>query len=176
MRIDAPFKVIGDIGATLTGAFASLLTPEDWRLYDYRKPQGNMSDCASIVLRHSSEYSTATIRDMPLKDKYMPALQPVLDHLRGFYAFGEYVAFLAELCPKGVIGDHTDSGEFLDRIHRVHIPIITNPLCMYRVEGAPAVNMQVGTMYEIDNMRVHGVMNGGEEARVHLVVNLYPTV
>jgi hypothetical protein len=174
MKLDVPFKVVGDIDASLTRAFTALFTPEDWLLYDYRKPQGNMSDCSSIVLRHSSEYSTSTIRDMPLKNKYMPALQPVLDHLRNFYVFDEYVAFLAQVCSNGVIGDHADSGEFLEKISRVHIPIVTNDLCMYRVDRIDAVNMKVGKIYEIDNMRVHGVTNKGTEARVHLIVNLYP--
>lgn len=173
MKLEVPYKVVGSIDTSLTNPFVVKLTEDDWYVYDYRQPMGGMKDCNSIPLRHSSEYSSATIREMPLFEKFKPEIEGILVYLRQFYVFEEYVAFMARLQPGGIIDSHVDGGEFLEQIHRVHIPLQTNPGCVYIVEDT-SLNMHVGTVYEIDNTRVHGVNNKGDENRIHLVVNLYP--
>ena len=173
MKLDVPYKVVGEIDKQLTDSFLNKLVENDWYVYDYRQPMGGMKDCNSIPLRHSSEYTSATIRNMPLYEKFEKELQDVLDYLKTFYEFEEYVAFMARLQPNGVIDPHPDSGEFLEQIHRIHVPLQSNSACVYTVENI-ALNMKVGTVYEIDNMRVHGVYNKGDEYRIHLVINLYP--
>lgn len=173
MKLTVPYKIIGNINPTIPDAFLSKIEHEDWFTYDYRNSKSNMQNCRSIMLRHSSEYATDTIREMPLFKKFEPELMNVLKVLKLFYSYSEYVAFLVTLQPGGTIGDHFDSGEFLERIHRIHIPIVTNANCFYRVDGEK-VNMQVGKIYEIDNTRIHGVENNGTQERIHLIVNLYP--
>jgi hypothetical protein len=173
MKLDVPYKLIGTIDTSVTDAFLFKLVEDDWFVYDYRKPMGGMKDCNSIPLRHSSEYTTSTIREMPLFEKFKQELELILDSLKQFYNFNEYAAFISRLSPGGVIDLHQDGGEFLEQIHRLHIPLKTNPDCLYIVEDV-ALNMQVGNAYEIDNMRVHGVENKGNDYRIHLVVNLYP--
>ena len=173
MKLDVPLKIVGSVDQVVLRKMLDKITPEDWLVYDYRKPEQNMADCSSIVLRHSSEYSTNTIRNMPLYGKFEDEVLELLAALRKFYPFREYVAFLALLRPGGVIGKHIDGGEFLETIHRLHIPIKTNPDCFYLVEDI-RINMTVGTVYEIDNTRLHGVENNGSEGRIHLVFNLYP--
>lgn len=174
MKLEVPYKVVGKIDTKLTDAFINKLVKDDWYVYDYRQPMNGMKDCNSIPLRHSSEYTSSTIRNMPLFEKFEKELQDVLDYLKTFYKFEEYVAFMARLQPGGVIDPHHDSGEFLEQIHRVHVPLQTNSKCVYTVEDIE-VNMEVGNVYEIDNMRVHGVYNRGDDYRIHLVINLYPT-
>jgi hypothetical protein len=172
MKLEVPYKVVGSIDVGLTNAIADKIEDSDWLVYDYRKSMG-FTDCNSILLRHSSEYSSDTIRDMPLMDKFRYELEAVVKHLENFYDFTEQVSFMAKLEPKGKIHRHQDSGEFLERIHRVHIPLITNNDCFYIVDEVE-LNMQVGTVYEIDNTRIHGVVNNGDDYRIHLVINLYP--
>jgi hypothetical protein len=172
MKLDVPYKVVGSVDVSLTNALLHKIEDADWLSYDYRKTMG-FTDCNSILLRHSSEYKTETIRDMPLLDKFKEELNAILECLKNFYNFDEHAAFLAKLEPYGKIHMHQDGGEFLEQIHRIHIPIKTNPNCFYIVENV-SVNMQIGNIYEIDNMRVHGVENKCDDYRVHLVVNLYP--
>lgn len=173
MKLDIPYKVVGDIDTNLVNSISEKIVDEDWLLYDYRKAMG-FNECQSILLRHSSEYSSDTIRNMPLFGKYAEELTAVVEHLKQYYSFNEYVAFIAKLEPNGKIRLHKDSGEFLEDIHRIHIPLQTAADCFYLVEDAK-VNMEVGKMYEIDNTRVHGVENNSSVPRIHLVVNLYPT-
>jgi hypothetical protein len=173
MKLEVPYKVVGNIDTKLTDAFINKLVEDDWYVYDYRQAMSGMKDCNSILFRHSSEYTSSTIKNMPLFEKFEKELQDVLSHLKTFYKFEEYVAFIARLKPGGIIAPHPDSSEFLTRIHRIHIPLKTNSGCVYAVDGIK-LNMKVGTMYEIDNTRVHGVQNQGTDYRAHLILNLYP--
>jgi hypothetical protein len=172
MKLEVPYKIIGSIDVALTNAIAEKIDDSDWLVYDYRKSMG-FTDCNSILLRHSSEYTSDTIRDMPLLDKFKDELSAVLNHLEKFYNFTEHASFMAKLEPQGKIHMHKDSGEFLETIHRVHIPIQTNSNCFYIVDDID-LNMEVGKIYEIDNTRTHGVVNNSNDSRIHLVVNLYP--
>jgi hypothetical protein len=176
MKLLVPYeKISSAIPLALIDGIRDLITEADWYAYDYRKPMfpsSSNSIYESIIIRHSSEYSTSTIRDMPLYSKYIHALTPILDFIKQFYRVDEYVAFLARLGSGGKIDTHRDSGEFLETVHRLHIAIETNTKCFYIVEGTH-IHMPVGTIYEIDNQREHGVTNKGSTARIHLVVNVY---
>jgi hypothetical protein len=176
MRLAVPYeKISADLPSAMISNVISLITESDWYEYDYRKPMFSLSQTTSydsIMIRHSSEYNTATIRNMPAHDKYAPALAPILDFIKQFYQFSEYVAFLARLGAGGTIALHEDGGEFLERVHRLHIPIKTNDKCFYLVDEE-RVQMATGTLYEIDNQRRHGVVNEGAEDRIHLIVNVY---
>jgi hypothetical protein len=176
MKLATPYeRVSADLPTVMIGNFLSLITESDWYEYDYRKPMLSVSQNTSydsIMIRHSSEYRTATIRNMPAYEKYAPALAPILDFIKQFYQFSEYVAFLARLNAGGSLALHQDSGEFLERVHRLHIPIKTNDNCFYLVDEE-RVQMAAGTLYEIDNQRRHGVVNEGAQDRIHLVVNVY---
>jgi Aspartyl/Asparaginyl beta-hydroxylase len=176
MRLSNPYELISDqFPISLIADLRKTITEPDWFAYDYRKsmfPSSTNDIYDSILIRHSSEYSTKTIRNMPLYEKYATVINPILDFIRQFYRVDDYVAFLSRLGPEGVIATHRDSGEFLERVHRLHIPIQTNSDCFYLVENN-TVHMKVGTLYEIDNQREHGVVNQGTSDRIQLVVNVY---
>ncbi len=77
---------------------------------------------------------------------------------------------LTRLLPHSEITPHADDGHSLKCCHRIHVPIITNTDCTFRV-GASARHMRVGEMWEINNRRVHAVNNDGDAARVHLIMD-----
>lgn len=160
MRLKSPYILVREnLTADVTDGILNLITEEDW-LYD------------SIMLRHSTEWKTETIRNMPLYDKYELSMRPILEIIGQHYKINDYASLIAKLKPNGVAAKHVDSGEFLEPIHRLHIPLQTNPECMYQIEGGD-VNMKVGSMYEIGNQRRHGVINSGASDRIHLIVNVY---
>lgn len=53
---------------------------------------------------------------------------------------------------------------------RIHACIATSDGCAFTV-GNEAVNMGAGEMWEINSVRLHSVKNGGDEARVHPVID-----
>lgn len=188
MKLDVPFKLVGEIDTAITNNIFNIIEEDDYYVYDFRKNMirvakaydnaADQDQYNSILLRHSSEYSNMTIRYMPMHGKYKSGVDEVLEVLSQYYSYREWVGFIARLKPGGVIVAHTDNkdNEFLSAIHRVHIPLKTNPDTFYIVDGK-YLNMEVGKIYEIDNMRVHSVVNNAkqkEQERIHLVINLYP--
>lgn len=176
MKLEVPYIEVCDIDESIIDAINNAITEEDWFVFDYRQQMGNMQECNSIVIRHSTEYDVATMREMPLFDKYYPLIEPILNKFKDIYTFNEYSAFLSRLAPQGIIGEHRDgsgSKHFsLDKCHRIHAPIKTNSDVFYSIDGVD-YNWVKGKIYEFDNMRIHGVKNQGDEERIHLVINLY---
>lgn len=176
MKSDKPYILVSEsVPLELLERMCSLIEEPDWFFYDYRKPMFPTSSTGlydSILLRHSSEYTTSTIRNMPLFDKFALALEPIIEFIKQYYVVDEYAAFLARLQAGGQIAKHVDRGEFLETVYRLHIPLKTNTQALYLVDYG-VVCMKVGTMYEIDNQRNHGVTNGGTTDRIHLIVNVY---
>lgn len=136
MKLPYKYKKITTIDESIVDAINNAIIEKDWYEYDYRKPMFPIEDdfYNSIVIRHSSEYSNDTIRNMPLYDKYFPLIEPVLEKLKEYYDYIDYVAFLARLQPGGILNYHADSGPFLETIHRLHLPIKTNKDALYYVE------------------------------------------
>jgi hypothetical protein len=177
MELDVKYKLVGEVDSSITDKIAEAFVEDDWYLYDYRRP---MFDSAresgmynSIMIRHSSEYSNDTIRNMPLYDKYYPLIEPILEELKKYYDYEEYVAFFARLQPEAFVTPHGDGGPFLQHIHRLHVPITTNDKSKYVIEEE-TMHWEIGKMYEFDNMRMHEAYNHGDTDRVHLIINLYP--
>jgi hypothetical protein len=80
--------------------------------------------------------------------------------------------FLPSLKSGGLIPPHTDKGVTLRTVHRIHVPIYTNPSAIFTV-GGESINMLEGSAYEINNVREHSVINEGRTPRVHLLFDLY---
>lgn len=175
MRLAFPCRMVGPIDPVIPAQFLALVEPSDWIVYDYRKSMlGHTGVYDSMVFRHSSEYSTATVRDMPLMAKYRDAIEAMVSALSEHYTVRDYVALAAKLGPGSKVSPHVDSGEFLESIHRVHIPVSTNEDAFYFVDNE-RVQMRVGSMYEIDNQRTHWAENNGNIDRIHVVINIYGT-
>lgn len=68
---------------------------------------------------------------------------------------------------------HTDYGNYFYRAARHHIPIITNPGVIFIIDGE-GKHIPEGECWEINNNRIHGVKNNGEEDRIHLLIDIVP--
>lgn len=173
MRLTVPYQLLGEIPSELITAISAKIADDHWAVLDYRKKMvQHKGTYDSIVLRHSSEYKTATIRNMPLFAEYERLLTPIVESLSRFYSITDYVALLANLRPGGAVNPHQDSGEFLTTTHRVHVPIRTNPQSFYSV-GLGTIHMPMGSVWEIDNQCTHAVINNGDTDRIHLIINIY---
>lgn len=73
----------------------------------------------------------------------------------------------------GNITPHTDGGYYLSIVHRLHIPIITNPDVFFLVKDTK-FHMEEGYVYELNNQQSHGVKNLGDNQRIHLIVDIIP--
>lgn len=80
---------------------------------------------------------------------------------------------LIKLLANKDVSEHTDRGEYLSAVRRFHIPVITNDLVSYTVNGE-TVNMKEGECWEINNLKPHSVLNDSDIDRVHLLIDIFP--
>jgi hypothetical protein len=77
---------------------------------------------------------------------------------------------LAKLFERSQIKEHTDTGN-LTAIHRCHLPIWTNPACLFLIDRQ-AYHFQASTVFELNNQLLHGVANDSDQDRVHLICDV----
>ena len=82
---------------------------------------------------------------------------------------------ILRLAPGAVIAKHRDVGAEVGclafRQVRLHVPIVTNDHVTFFV-GGEKIKMQVGHLYYVNFAKSHYVRNEGDEARIHLVMDL----
>ena len=80
---------------------------------------------------------------------------------------------LIKLAANKDVSEHTDKGDYLSTVRRFHIPIITNDLVSYTVNGE-RIHMRQGECWEINNLKSHSVLNSSDIDRVHLLIDIFP--
>ncbi len=68
------------------------------------------------------------------------------------------------------VSPHVDFNHHWHHHVRIHIPIVTSPNVIFYC-GDKHVHMPAGTCWIFDSWRLHRVVNRGEQARVHLVID-----
>jgi len=100
-------------------------------------------------------------------------IEPLITQLENIHD-GKYArTFFAKLPAGEEISAHSDWQEYLLVCRRHHIPIITNANVDFFV-GDETINMAAGEIWEINNSKVHRVVNNGESDRVHLIIDIIP--
>ena len=101
--------------------------------------------------------------DMPVE----PVFEAVAAHYpgrrRGMTCF-------SKLVPGQYLGQHRDRHDN-DCDVRIHVPIISNPSCVFVSDGF-AAHMAPGWVWEINPGLMHCTGNGGDTDRVHLFFNM----
>ena len=180
MKMNIDQKVICDIPISMVDDILSTIEEKDWFEDEYRAGIPTMAGTNSIPIFHTCLCATAfdddtSIMDISkrkLYDKYFPVIEPVLALLKNHYEFKQYAALLTRCHPKGFVGGHVDRGNFLTLCHRIHVPIQTNDKAIYKIDNN-SYHWEKGKNYEFDNTRMHGVYNGGDDHRIHMIINLY---
>lgn len=120
----------------------------------------------------------AEIRDTPLRQEF-PELEPLISLVPGF----KQRIRLMRLEPGG--GELTrhaditdpDAGTRDECVMRIHIPLVSNPEVLFEqwlLDGSKQrVHMSVGGVWYLDTRKPHTAKNAGEEARVHLVMDVF---
>ena len=80
---------------------------------------------------------------------------------------------LAELAPGGEITPHRDGGYGTVLVHRLHLPVVSNPHVKFFIDDIPHF-LEPGIAYEFDNTRRHAVTNESDQPRIHLMCDILP--
>jgi hypothetical protein len=102
-------------------------------------------------------------------------LRPLLDQIAKHYGLSQpdySKVMLARLRAGGQIDPHYDVGISNHLTHKIHVPLITNTHVRFVIAGE-TFHLPAGKAYELNNVAVHEVQNGGEQDRIHLIFELF---
>ena len=185
MNFDGDLRKIGDIDVTRFAQQAAKITDADWtadafrqKTYEVHKQTQTIRLIMDEDGRHRdptyhSTYQTYKELLVPIETFIRRQFEQTLKakRLRKKHGRGYFIRMiLVKLLTNGSIPHHVDQGETLSKSHRMHLPIITNEQNLFSV-GDTEVHMKAGELWEINNRREHGVVNGGSEDRIHLIVD-----
>ena len=77
------------------------------------------------------------------------------------------------LKPRSRVRTHKDRSDVLYVARRFHVPIKTNPYVTF-FAGIDVRHLESGRLYELNNINYHGVRNGSDENRIHLILDVLP--
>lgn len=168
MKLDVPYRRLGYVDvAALRDAVLAL--PEIvWHSYITKSADHYLNaEVQSIVVRHGIVSTNPMYVNTGAYDLLERVLEPVLAQLPG----ADRVR-LARMKPGTMIPEHIDASAYFDLMHRVHVPLLTNPGTVFKFD-TDYLWMRHGEVYEIDNKRMHGVVNFGDTDRIHMVVDYF---
>jgi len=150
----------------------------DWNEYDFRQSRfSDHSETKTIPLIWSEKFNG--FQKWPRYEDFCDDIEKIDSILRNFVdPEGAIITAILINLPSGCsIGRHRDANPIGDKFNlcnRIHIPILTNPNCVFEIAGEE-INMGVGEVWEISNIKkMHSVRNLGDNDRVHLLIDWVP--
>lgn len=181
MFFEGEYRLIGSVSPTALQEAVLALGEAAWFEETGRQevyPAHRHTQTVPLIFDPDMRHTDPSVR--PMFDRFQPVIAPVMERIvadfapkvtAGAAAGGYFVrALIARLAAGQTIGSHRDHGYSLARAHRIHCPIFTNPKAEFGIAGHIR-HLQAGEIWEINNRKVHGVRNLGEEARVHLILD-----
>lgn len=111
----------------------------------------------------------------PIWSVWQTTLLPIMEAVVAPYDFIQPTypkAMLARLKAGSVIDRHIDGRGSNLHTHKIHIPLQTNPKALFSVKDVTQ-HLEEGIAYEVNNVKLHGVVNKGEEDRIHFIFEVY---
>ena len=185
MNFDGDMKKLGDIDVTRFAQQAAKITDAEWTADAFRQKTYEVhkqTQTIRLIMDEDGRHRDPTYH--PSYGIYKELLEPIetfirrqfeqtlkAKRLRKKHGRGYFIRMiLVKLLANGSIPHHVDQGETLSKSHRMHLPIITNEQNLFSV-GDTEMHMKAGELWEINNRREHGVVNGGSEDRTHLIID-----
>ena len=145
----------------------------DWNEYTFRQQEYTVhSETQTLPLMFNLGIEGKENIQKKWFNFFKDELISVKEPLRKFYGHGNVIRAILVNLPAGAkIEPHVDGGDVFNRCHRVHLPIFTNEKCIFTV-NEENLNLKEGELWEINNSsKFHGVVNYGQEDRIHLIVD-----
>ena len=185
MNFDGDLRKIGDIDVTRFAQQAAKITDAEWTADAFRQKTYEVhkqTQTIRLIMDEDGRHRDPTYH--PSYEIYKELVDPIeifirrqfeqtlkAKRLRKKHGRGYFIRMiLVKLLANGSIPHHVDQGETLSKSHRMHLPIITNEQNLFSV-GDTEMHMKAGELWEINNRREHGVVNGGSEDRTHLIID-----
>jgi len=179
MDIGVPLKSFGKVPMEALGEAILAQDEAAWNENVQRQNDYEVHEqTRSIVLLFAdvTKWPALEVSKQPGWDRLSKVAIPVMHEIIGkWYPPGGTIirAMAAKLLAGGRIVPHRDSHPSFGAGHRIHLPIVTNPRVRFMIDGRP-YQLQVGEAYEINNQKVHSVMNKGDADRINFIFDYLP--
>jgi len=178
MDIGIPIKDWGEVDTSILRD--AILNQDDpaWAEDDQRQDdyEAHRQTKSIVMLFASLTWPQVTITREKGWDRIADVANPIMaEIIERFYSPGGTIirAVAAKLAAGGNITPHIDSLESFSYGHRIHIPVTTNKLVRFMIDGRP-YRFEIGNVYEINNQKVHSVMNAGKQDRISFIFDYIP--
>ena len=173
MNIKENFKVLGNVDIQPVLDEYQKISEEDWERFTWRQdanPMHGASKSLAIIYDQDFRHFNTTKHEFYDKLNFGDIIKPMLDILEKEYGKGYIVRAVLVKLPAGRdIKPHIDIGGSYNLSHRIHIPLICqSDKVEYVVEGESRY-FDIGTMFELNNMRTHSVHNRADIDRTNLL-------
>ncbi|MGI9200987.1 MAG: aspartyl/asparaginyl beta-hydroxylase domain-containing protein [Woeseiaceae bacterium] len=178
MDIGTPIKDWGEVDASalreaILNQGESAWDEDEQRQDDYDVHRQTKS---IVMLFASLTWPEVTITREKGWDRIADVANPIMNEIIDrFYTPGGTIirAVAANLVAGGSITPHVDTLKSFAFGHRIHIPITTNNLVRFMIDGQP-YRFEMGHVYEINNQITHSVLNAGKEDRISFIFDYIP--
>jgi aspartyl/asparaginyl beta-hydroxylase (cupin superfamily) len=103
----------------------------------------------------------------------LDAISPIISDLEKIHEGRVAKVLLIKLSKGEDVLPHSDSFDYANSVRRHHIPIITNEHVCFKV-GEESRVILTGECLEINNSKIHEVINESDSDRVHLLIDIFP--
>ena len=179
MDIGEPIKSLGPVDVEALSK--RILAQEQGAWYEQEQRQNEYdvhryTESIVLVFTDGAGWPNIEVSKQPgwgrLVEVAMPLMHGIISS--SYPAGGTIIrAMAAKLLAGGKIKPHRDAHPSFHYSHRIHVPITTNPRVRFMIDGRP-YRMEVGQGYEINNQKVHSVMNKGAEDRITFIFDYVP--
>lgn len=179
MWFDGWVREFGKIDVTEIAKAVTEVPDEIWASDWRRKRLSNFQHTESLHFMWSpflyDKFSVYDKRDRWEESNFGRLALDTLEQIRALIPGRLVRAMLTRLYPGLDIKPHFDGiHPIYTECHRIHLPLITEPEVEFHFTDEHTFHMPVGTVAEINNMKVHSVTHGGKELRYHFVLDLLP--
>lgn len=178
MDIGVEQRCLGEVDMQALKVRILAQEPEAWLEQAIRQQTYEVhKDTESIVMLFCDEsWPDGEIYRESGWDRLADVAAPIIDYvIETWYAPGGILlrAMAAKLKAGGRILPHRDKLSSFHIGHRIHVPISTSAAVRYTIAGKP-YQFEVGNAYEINNQKLHSVMNLGAEDRISFIFDYVP--
>ena len=169
---------LGSVDVAALKSQVSRLSEKVWRQEDAAKENDYFcfAHTQHVVFRFvPPDLPGVAFYSRPLWSVWRTCLLPVMAEAAAPYGFAQPVypkAMLARLAAGHGIDLHTDSGGMNPIVHKIHVPLQTNPQATLTAAGVTS-HLPAGRAYEVNNLAPHGAFNGGTEDRIHFIFEVF---
>lgn len=178
MDIEVEQKYLGEVDIQALSERILAQDSEAWAEQAIRQQTYEVhKDTESIVMLFcDEEWPDGEIYRDSGWDRLSDVAMPVIDHIiNTCYTPGGTLlrAMAVKLKAGGRIAPHRDKLSSFHIGHRVHVPITSSGAVRYTISGKP-YQFEPGRAYELNNQKLHSVMNLGSDDRISFIFDYVP--